>query len=70
MPMRKYHFSGPMDLPRLLLILIMLAGFAIFGSIVLSAISTIAFIALIPVLSLARGTQIWAWIRRCTAKKV
>lgn len=49
MPMRKYRFNGPQDIPRFLLILVALIVFAFAGSAILTVLTVGAFIALVPV---------------------
>ena len=54
MPMRKYHFNGPMDVPRFLILLI--AAFA--GSAILTVVAVAALVAIIPVILWERLAQV------------
>ena len=45
MPMRKYHFNGPMDVPRFLILLIALIVIAFAGSAILTVVAVVALVA-------------------------
>jgi ABC-type antimicrobial peptide transport system permease subunit len=53
--MRKYHFNGPMDVPRFLIALIVIA-FA--GSAILTVVAVVALVAIIPVILWERLAQV------------
>ena len=50
MPMRKYHFNGPMDVPRFLILLIALIVIAFAGFAILMVVAVTGLCALIPVI--------------------
>ena len=57
MPMRKYHFNGPMDVPRFLILLIALIVIAFAGTAILTVLAFGVFCALVPVPLWERLTQ-------------
>ena len=58
MPMRKYHFNGPMDVPRFLILLIALIVIAFAGSAILTVVAVVALVAIIPVILWERLAQV------------
>lgn len=58
MPMRKYHFNGPMDVPRFLILLIALIVIAFAGSAILTVVAVVALVAIIPVILWKRLAQV------------
>ena len=54
MPMRKYHFNGPMDVPRFLILLVI----AFAGSAILTVVAVAALVAIIPVILWERLAQV------------
>ena len=69
MPMRKYHFTGPLDVPRFILILLALIVIALAGTAVLTVVSAVAFGVLLPILLWERLKQLAAWVRRGICRK-
>ena len=64
MPMRKYHFTGPLDVPRFILILLALIVIALAGSAILTVVAFTGFAVLLPVLLWERLKQAQRGIRR------
>lgn len=64
MPMRKYHFNGPLDLPRFIILLLALVVIAFAGMAILTIVAFAGFAVLLPVLLWERLKQAWHWVIR------
>jgi hypothetical protein len=67
--MRKYHFNGPMDVPRFLILLIAFIVIAFAGSAILTVVAVVALVAIIPVILWERLLPLKRWAARSLGVK-
>ena len=69
MPMRKYHFNGPHDIPRFIAILLALVVIAFAGTAILTVMAFATLGALLPLILWDRLVQFKRWVARSLLRR-